>query len=323
MTLPSTVPLKVVALGGGHGLAATLSALRQLTSELTAIVTVADDGGSSGRLRSEFDIIPPGDLRMALAALCAEEASGWADVIQHRFPGDGPLSGHAVGNLLLAALWQLRGDPVAGLDAVAALLHLHGRVLPMAALPLSIHARVRGEDQVERLVQGQVAVASAQGEILSVALEPADPPARPEALAAISAADWITVGPGSWYSSVLTHLLVPEQMQALRTTTARRILIPNIVRPGDQGDETREEPAEILLEVLERHAPGLSFDVVLVDPVAVMDSARLATAAARLGARVVLGDMSSSDGSARHDPDRLAAALREIIFKTDKMAPWQ
>ena len=111
---------KVVALGGGHGLAATLSALRKITTELTAIVTVADNGGSSGRLREEFPILPPGDLRMALAALCADDEWGrtWANIMQHRFVSDGPLNGHAMGNLLLASLWNENEDPIVGLDRV-------------------------------------------------------------------------------------------------------------------------------------------------------------------------------------------------------------
>ena len=111
----------MVAFGGGHGLSASLSALRRVTDQLTAIVTVADDGGSSGRLRDELNCLPPGDLRMALAALCGDDESGrtWADVLQYRFTSDGPLGDHAIGNLLIAGLWERLGDPVAGLDMVA------------------------------------------------------------------------------------------------------------------------------------------------------------------------------------------------------------
>ncbi|HPF81719.1 gluconeogenesis factor YvcK family protein, partial [Nostocoides australiense] len=122
---------RVVALGGGHGLAASLSALRHVCDDITAIVTVADDGGSSGRLRQEFGVLPPGDLRMALSALCAESDWGhqWRDVLQHRFSGDGPLGGHALGNLLILALWDLDPEPVYGLDLVGRLLNARGRVL--------------------------------------------------------------------------------------------------------------------------------------------------------------------------------------------------
>ena len=131
-----------MALGGGHGLYASLSALRRLSGTLTAVVTVADDGGSSGRLRRELGVLPPGDLRMALAALCGDDDWGttWSRVVQHRFGGDSELSGHAVGNLLIVALWDLLGDTVEGLDWVGRLLGAHGRVLPMAAVPLDITA---------------------------------------------------------------------------------------------------------------------------------------------------------------------------------------
>lgn len=122
---------KVVCLGGGHGLAATLGAIRSLTKEVTAIVTVADNGGSSGRLRAEFNSLPPGDLRMALAALCADDDWGksWADILQYRFTSEGALNNHAIGNLLLAALWDRDSDPVVGLDRVGQLLKVVGRVL--------------------------------------------------------------------------------------------------------------------------------------------------------------------------------------------------
>ena len=132
----------VVACGGGHGLAATLTALRHVAERLTAVVTVADDGGSSGRLREELGVLPPGDLRMALAALCDDTEWGrtWAAVLQHRFVSAGPLDGHATGNLLISALWQQLGDDVAGLDLVASLLGARGRVLPMSSVPLVIEA---------------------------------------------------------------------------------------------------------------------------------------------------------------------------------------
>ncbi|HEX5770738.1 MAG TPA: 2-phospho-L-lactate transferase CofD family protein, partial [Nocardioidaceae bacterium] len=142
-----------VALGGGHGLFATLSALRRLEADLTidsltAIVTVADNGGSSGRLRGEFGVLPPGDLRMALAALCGDDEWGrtWAEVVQHRFAGEGDMRGHVVGNLLIVGLWELMGDHVRALDWVGRLLGAQGRVLPMAVTPMDITAEVRGLD---------------------------------------------------------------------------------------------------------------------------------------------------------------------------------
>lgn len=308
---------RVVALGGGHGLAVTLSALRTITPRITAIVTVADDGGSSGRLRDEFGIIPPGDLRMALAALCSDDAwgTGWAEVVQHRFHGEGPLAGHAVGNLLLAALWEILDDPVAGLDAVASLLRVTGRVLPMAAVPLEITAQVeldQGSGKVET-VRGQVAVATTPGQILSIALEPANPPARPEAITAIKDADWIILGPGSWYSSVITHLLVPEQRQALESSSAKKVLILNIITSEHPVEETTDYSAERLLDVVHDHAPDLRFDVVLADPSAVVDLPALEAAAARLGATLLVANVAKGGTAPVHDPERLTSVIADLI----------
>jgi len=163
----STDP-SVVALGGGHGLAASLIALRGVTADLTAVVTVADNGGSSGRLRDEFGVLPPGDLRMALAALCGDDRWGqtWARVLQHRFASEGEMHGHSMGNLLIVTLWELLHDHVDGLEWVAGLLGARGRVLPMALTPLDITAEVRGagDDPGEiSTVQGQVEVATTTG----------------------------------------------------------------------------------------------------------------------------------------------------------------
>ena len=171
----------VVALGGGHGLYSSLSALRHLTDRLTAVVTVADDGGSSGRLRRELGVLPPGDLRMALAALCDDGDWGrtWRDVMQHRFTGDGELAGHAVGNLLIASLWQLIDEPVTGLDWVGRLLQARGRVLPMSTLPLEIEADVVGADGQVEVVRGQANVARASGRITGVRLPRSGRPRAP------------------------------------------------------------------------------------------------------------------------------------------------
>ncbi len=147
-TLPEPAPVGVVALGGGHGLSASLSALRRVVRHLTAVVTVADNGGSSGRLRHEFGVLPPGDLRQALAALCGDDDWGqtWARVLQHRFASTGPMDEHAVGNLLIVALWELLGDHVRGLEWVARLLGAQGTVLPMSVTPIDITAAVHGAD---------------------------------------------------------------------------------------------------------------------------------------------------------------------------------
>ncbi len=303
----------MVALGGGHGLAASLAAWRRVTSDVTAVVTVADDGGSSGRLRRELGVLPPGDLRMALAALCEDDEWGrtWSQVVQHRFAGPGDLAGHSVGNLLIVALWELASDdPVQGLDWVGRLLKATGRVLPMSTVPLEIEATVEEIDGSRGIVRGQVAVATTQGRIVEVALSPTQPPACPEAVAAIDAADWVVLGPGSWFTSVIPHLLVPELADALTRTTARRMVIVNLEpQPGETSGFTPES----YLEVLRRQAPELTLDVVLADAGSVPDLAALQTAAAALGAMVVLADVRSESGLPRHDPKTLAAALEAVV----------
>jgi uncharacterized cofD-like protein len=347
---------RVVALGGGHGLYASLSGLRRVTRDLTAIVTVADDGGSSGRIRKEFGVLPPGDLRMALAALCGDDAWGttWSRVIQHRFSGDAAggsggvvspgepaggsggvvspgepaggsvgvvplgehgLGGHAVGNVLIVALWELLGDTVQGLDWVARLLGAHGRVLPMTSVPLELVAEVEGADpdRPDELttVRGQVACATTTGRVRSVSLIPANPPACPEAVQAIGEADWVVLGPGSWFTSVLPHLLVPELAAALVGTRARRLVALNL---APQPGETEGFSPHAHLEVLADHAPALSIDVVLADREATRgQTAELEKAAGLLGARLVLADLAMGDGSPRHDPRRLAGAFAQIF----------
>lgn len=306
----------VVALGGGHGLSATLAALRRMTDRITAVVTVADDGGSSGRLRDELDVLPPGDLRMALAALCDDSDWGrtWRDVLQHRFSSQGPLDRHSVGNLLIVAVWELLGDTVEGLDLVGRLLGARGRVLPMAAVPLDIEAEVRRPDGRIEVVRGQSHVARTQDPITHLQLVPPQPQACPEAVAAVGAADWVVLGPGSWYTSVLPHLLVPGLASAITATHARRVVTLNIA-PEEAG-ETAGMPAEQHLQVLAEHAPGLHVDAVLADPTAVDDVDALARLSSGMGARLLIRQLRAGDGTARHDPLRLAAALQDVVDGT-------
>src|SRR5699024_10285309 len=195
-------PLRVVALGGGHGLAASLRALGLLADDITAVVTVADNGGSSGRIRTEMPVLPPGDLRMALAALC--EDSDWGstrgDVIQHRFATEGDLDGHALGNRLIVALWQLLEDPMQGLDQGAELFGAGVRVLPMALDRLFLVSRGRGADGGRRAVSGEPHVATAGGWVEDVRLIPDRPGVPSDVVEALGRADWIIVGAGSWYT---------------------------------------------------------------------------------------------------------------------------
>ena len=313
-----------VALGGGHGLHASLSALRRLhddlvLDDLTAIVTVADNGGSSGRLRGEFGVLPPGDLRMALAALCGDGEWGqtWARVLQHRFAGEGEMRGHVVGNLLIVGLWELLGDPVQALDWVGRLLGASGRVLPMALTPMDIRAEVRGLDPADpdalTTVRGQAEVATTDGVIVEISLEPDLPTPCPEAVEAVRAADWVVLGPGSWFTSVIPHLMVPALREALVQTDARVVLVLNL---DEQAGETHGFAPADHLAALAEHAPDLKVHTVLADLGTVGDSrAELEHAVAAYGAELVVADVADADGSPKHDPVRLAAAYSAIFAR--------
>lgn len=318
----------VVALGGGHGLSSSLKALRRLTDDVTAIVGVADDGGSSGRIRGELGLPPPGDLRMALAALCGDDAWGrtWSQVMQHRFGGTGEMAGHATGNLLIAALWEETGNLVAGLDWVAALLGAHGRVLPVATVPLNIVADVRGADPAHpnevKTIVGQVELEHSPGWVMNLRVEPPDPPACAEALEAIAGAQAIVLGPGSWYTSVLPHLLVPGVREALAETSARRILVLNLdgrsASSTSEVGSTQDFTSARYLDVWREQFPEVGLEYVLADPRCVDDVDELVVACAALDAELVLERVSvsqrdSEPTSPRHDTHLLAAALGNLL----------
>ncbi|MCS4489282.1 uridine diphosphate-N-acetylglucosamine-binding protein YvcK [Corynebacterium sp. ES2794-CONJ1] len=312
---------RVASFGGGHGLFQTLRAVRQLSPhQITAIVTVADDGGSSGRIRRELGQIPPGDLRMALAALAPNDERGklWEETLQHRFGGHGALAGHAVGNMLISGLYDVLGSEVAALDAVAEMIRAEGRVLPLADQPLDIEAEVQGlesDPRIMREVRGQVAVATTVGQVRRVRLIPDKPSACIEALCAVEQADVITLGPGSWFSSVLPHLLVPEMVEAINQSSALRIVILNLdAEPG----ETAGFSAERHLHIMRQHAQNFSADIVIADSSALgtqADRTHLERAAESIGAQLKFYDLREADYrgayTSRHDPRKLAAALRQ------------
>lgn len=314
---------RIVALGGGHGLYATLSAARRLTPHVTAVVTVADDGGSSGRLRSELDVVPPGDLRMALAALASDSRYGrlWATILQHRFGGSGALAGHPIGNLLLAGLNEVLADPVAALDELGRILGVKGRVLPMCPIALQIEADVAGlesDPRMSRVIRGQVAVATTPGKVRRVRLLPGDPPATRQAVDAILDADLIVLGPGSWFTSVIPHMLVPGLAAALQATSARRALVLNLAaEPG----ETAGFSAERHLHVLSQHAPGFRVDEIVVDAERVpsdRERQQLIRTASLLNADVRFADVARP-GTSLHDPAKLAAALDSVRTRGSAM----
>lgn len=315
--------MHITSLGGGHGLYQTLVAARlSEPSSITAVVTVADDGGSSGRLRREMEIIPPGDLRMALAALARDDADGqlWAQTLQHRFGGTGALAGHAVGNLLIAGLATVLGSDQAALDKVAELTRSHGRVVPVCNQPLDIEAEVAGLDddpRVIRPVRGQVAVATTPGTVRRVRLIPDQPEPSPVAVEAIRNATLVTLGPGSWFSSVIPHLLVPGIVEALNDTAALKVVVLNL---SAELGETHGFSSERHIHMLSQHAPSLHIDRVLVDSDTIRTTAErdfVARAAAGLGAEVVYADLRTigDDGRATniHDPSKLSAALTSLF----------
>lgn len=309
---------RVVSFGGGHGLAATLQALRQVTTQLTAIVTVADNGGSSGRLRSEFDSLPPGDLRMALAALCGDDEWGrnWANLIQYRFTSDGELNGHAVGNLLLAALWDRDGDPIRGLDRVGALLKVVGRVLPMSLQPLDIEATFKSW-QGTKVIRGQVQVALANGELQDIRLIPETATTTSEGLEAIEAADWLTFGPGSWFSSVMPHFLLAEQRAAICQSRARKILLLNLdANPNSPGDEFAGNSAADHLKMIMKYAPDFRCEFAVVDQsLLVRDQIgdELRRMVNEVGGSLIVADLAMDPGSSHHDPRKLTPVFRNIF----------
>jgi uncharacterized cofD-like protein len=300
---------RAVALGGGHGLARTLRALPRVVGDVTAVVTVADDGGSSGRLRRDLGVLPPGDLRMAVAALAGDE--DLARLLQYRFEA-GDLAGHSLGNLVLVAMQDLaEGDVVRALDRLGRFLRVPGRVLPCTTTPVTLHARTP-----EGPVSGQVTVA-ATTRLRNVWLEPDDgsvaPVATPEAVAAIAAADLLVIGPGSLYTSLLPNLLVPGIAAALAEAVAPVVLVANL---REQPGETEGLTLLDHLDALDAHVPGLRIDALVAHegppphgagaPL-VCDTDALAARVRRLVAVDLL------DGADGHDPAALARAFATVL----------
>jgi uncharacterized cofD-like protein len=255
---------------------------------------------------------------MALAALCGDDDWGrtWAEVVQHRFAGEGDMRGHVIGNLLIVGLWELMGDHVRALDWVGRLLGAQGRVLPMAVTPMDITAEVRGLDaerpELTSTVRGQVEVATTEGDIVSVALDPPSPEACPESVEAIMTADWVFLGPGSWYTSVIPHLMVPRLREALVATSARLVVVLNL---EPQEGETPGFGPEDHLAALFEHAPDLKIHTVLADRASVGHADVLERVVSEAGAELVLADVADEGASDRHDHARLAAAFEAIVSR--------
>ena len=322
---------RLVAFGGGHGLFATLRAGRSLLADyvikdLTAIVGVSDDGGSSGRIRRAFDVAPPGDLRMAITALLPQGAVGEnvESILQYRFPDrdyetpldESPsgLEGHVVGNVLLTALWNAGASTHEGLDLLCSFFGVQGRVLPCSSGAIEIVATVSGLDpeqpELSQIVSGQVAIATTTGTVTQIQIEPWNPPACAEAVDAIDLADILVFGPGSWFTSVVPPLLVPGIREAILKSSAQRILIMNLT---EQIGETSGYTTVDYLNSWRKLFPEINLDLIIVDPNFVEDQNDCEQAARGIGARVFSIDVATSGTT--HDPEKLARALRQAAIE--------
>ncbi len=308
----------IVVLGGGTGLATLLRGLKQYSSNLTAVVTVFDDGGSSGRLRRELGILPPGDIRHCLVAL-AEAEPLMTKLFEYRFRG-GALDGHAFGNLFIASLAGVTGDLELAVKETSKVLNIRGRVLPTTGHDVVLVAEL--EDG--RTIEGESTITGARGRIKRVYLRPADPPPLPDVLEAIADADLVVLGPGSLYTSVIPNLLVAGVADALREADAPCVYICNVMtQPGETDAYTA---AEHIRAIHAHTGPGL-FSHVIVNT-QMPQSRTLLDRYAEQGSRPVepaLGDMEnmglvpvglpliSEEELLRHDPIRLAAAVLRVM----------
>ena len=308
---------KIVAIGGGTGLSTLLRGLKQYSSNITAIVTVADDGGSSGRLRREMGILPPGDIRNCIAAL-ADEEKLLTELFQYRFhTGDG-LSGHSFGNLFISAMTEITGDLEQAIDASAKVLAIRGKVLPATLTDVSLWAKLADG----RTIEGESKITEAMGQIRQIGCHPADPVALPAALAAIKEADYIIIGPGSLYTSIIPNLLVPAIRQALAQVTVPRVYVCNIMtQPGETDNYSVADHLRAIEGVCEERV----FDAVLAQRTAPSPQSLQLYAqehshpvfldreeVGKMGYRIVLANVMAEDevtAKVRHDPQRLARVL--------------
>lgn len=308
---------KIVAIGGGTGLSTLLRGLKQYSSNITAIVTVADDGGSSGRLRREMGILPPGDIRNCIAAL-ADEEKLLTELFQYRFHAGDGLSGHSFGNLFISAMTEITGDLEQAIDASAKVLAIRGKVLPATLTDVSLWAKLADG----RIIEGESKITEAMGQIRQIGCYPADPVALPAALAAIKEADYIIIGPGSLYTSIIPNLLVPAIRQALAEVTVPRVYVCNIMtQPGETDNYSVADHLRAIEKVCEERV----FDAVLAQRTAPSPQSLQLYAqehshpvfldreeVGKMGYRIVLANVMAEDevtAKVSHDPQRLARVL--------------
>jgi uncharacterized cofD-like protein len=322
---------RIVAVGGGTGLPVVLEGLKHALFDpgrvagstkdderLTAIVTVADDGGSSGRLRDTYGVLPPGDIRNCLLAL-ADRNSSLTALFDYRFDGGGDISGHSLGNLILTAFTRMEDDFSKAIERVGEILGIRGRVFPSTTSDV----RLRAQFENGHWVEGESRIAGVGDLIRRVSLEPQDPGALSEAIEAVLRADLVVVGPGSLYTSVIPVLLVKELTDAIRRSGARVVIPMNLTtEPGETDGYTAADH----VVAIRRHAPDLPIHDVLLNGTSIPDDlARTYTAAGArsvamdidllraLGHRPVVRDLIGPGPKIRHEPRKLAAAILEAF----------
>jgi uncharacterized cofD-like protein len=318
-----TAALHVAALGGGHGLPVVLRALKPFTENITAIVSMADDGGSSGRLRREMGVLPPGDLRNNIAALADDEAL-MTQLFQYRF-GDDTLEGHSLGNLLITALATITGSMDRALAAAGKVLAIHGQVLPATLQDVTLAADLRQSDGTSQRVVGESNIPLAEGVIERIYLQPPNVRAFPPAIQAILGADLIVFGPGSLYTSILPSILIGDIAEAIRAASAPCVYVCNIAM--QQGETTDFSVADHVA-VLEDHLGRDFIDVVLCNdtyppldgssrtqyvPFSDDDRARLTHYT------LIAADLTDSAHPWRHDPYKLAQALLKLAEPVSRL----
>lgn len=315
---------KVVVIGGGTGLSVMLRGLKTKTYNLTAVVTVADDGGSTGRIRQDLDIIAPGDLRNCLVALADKEGL-MEKLFAHRFGGSGNLTGHSFGNLFIAALIEVLGDVEEAMDATSKVLKVRGKVIPASAEKIQLNAEMTDG----RIICGESQIPHAHGKIKRVFTTPEQPKAIQSAVEAIQDADVIVLGPGSLYTSIMPNLCVPDIAAAVRDSKAKKIYICNVMtQPGETDGYTVSDHVKAINQhagqgivdfviansgdidtaVLQRYADAGSQPVVI-------DKRRVGD----LGATLLSADLVNAEKGGTHDPKKLANVLFDLInaLRTD------
>ncbi|GMO66991.1 MAG: hypothetical protein Nk1A_4840 [Endomicrobiia bacterium] len=305
--------LKIVALGGGSGLSTLLRGLKKYNKFITAVVNVADDGGSSGKLRTEFGVLPPGDIRNCLVAL-SEEESLMSRLFQYRFPARGTLSGHSFGNLFLTAMSSILGSFDSAIANCGEVLAIRGRVLPVTLSSIVLEAELKSGKKIK----GESKISEVEEKIKRIGLSPISPPATPDVIDVLKNADIIILGPGSLYTSIIVNLLVDGIVDAIKVSKAYKIYVCNIMtQPG----ETKNYKLSDHVVAIEEHSYDGILDCVVANEGTVPEN--LVKRYEKYGAcqvendkictRIVKGSLFSDEIYARHDTDKLAKVLVEII----------